>query len=52
MAPRATLNVRATAPDGSVKAFAVRSRIDTPAELTYYQHGGILHFVLRSLVTA
>jgi aconitate hydratase len=52
MAPRATLNVRATAPDGSVKTFAVRSRIDTPAELTYYQHGGILHFVLRSLVTA
>jgi aconitate hydratase len=44
MAPRATLTVKA---DG--KAFTVRSRIDTPEELNYYKHGGILPYVLRNL---
>ena len=48
--PRALLTVRATASDGSVKRFAVRSRIDTPEEATYYRNGGILQYVLRSLV--
>jgi aconitate hydratase len=28
----------------------VISRIDTPEEVTYYRHGGILHYVLRQLV--
>jgi len=50
MKPRAQLTVRATASDGSVKSFAVRSRIDTPEEATYYRNGGILQYVLRSLV--
>ena len=27
-------------------------RIDTPQEIPYYQHGGILHYVLRQLVSA
>jgi aconitate hydratase len=49
MSPRATMSVRATAPDGTTRTFEVRSRIDTPAELSYYKHGGILPFVLRSL---
>ncbi len=36
--------------DGNVVAeFEVQVRIDTPSEWDYYQHGGILHFVLRSL---
>ena len=52
MKPRATLRVTAKASDGSSKTFAVRSRVDTPAELEYYKHGGILPFVLRSLVKA
>jgi aconitate hydratase len=52
MAPRATLTVRATNADGSTKSFFVRCRIDTPAELEYYKHGGILPYVLRSLVKA
>ena len=52
MKPRAVLKVKAVAPDGTAKAFSVRSRIDTPAELEYYKHGGILQFVLRSLVKA
>jgi aconitate hydratase len=49
MPPRALLTVRATARDGSVKTFQVRSRIDTPEEVTYYRHGGILPYVLRQL---
>ena len=31
-------------------AFRVDVRIDTPQELLYYQHGGILHYVLRQLL--
>jgi aconitate hydratase len=50
MKPHALLTVHATASDGSVKRFAVRSRIDTPEEATYYRNGGILQYVLRSLV--
>jgi aconitate hydratase len=50
LTPRATLTVRATATDGAVKEFSVRCRIDTPEEMQYYTHGGILPYVLRSLV--
>ena len=32
------------------KSFTVRVRIDTPKEQHYYRHGGILPFVLRSLL--
>jgi len=49
LAPRSTLTVRATAPDGSTKSFTVLCRIDTPEELNYYKNGGILPYVLRSL---
>jgi aconitate hydratase len=31
--------------------FEVRVRIDTPKEREYYQHGGILHYVLRQLAS-
>jgi aconitate hydratase len=48
--PRSTVTVRATAADGSVTAFRVAVRIDTPEELTAYSHGGILPYVLRQLV--
>ncbi|HEX5437638.1 MAG TPA: aconitate hydratase AcnA [Gemmatimonadaceae bacterium] len=49
MPPRATLTVRATAEDGSVKEFRVRSRVDTPEEAAYYRNGGILQYVLRQM---
>ena len=49
MAPRATLTVNAVGADGTVKSFRARSRIDTPEELNYYKHGGILPYVLRNL---
>jgi aconitate hydratase len=44
-----TLQVTATAPDGSRKEIAARVRIDTPQEIEYYNHGGILQYVLRQL---
>jgi aconitate hydratase len=47
---RQTLTVRATRDDGDVKELMVIGRIDTPAELEYYRHGGILEFVLRQLL--
>jgi aconitate hydratase len=43
------LAVIATAADGSVKKFVARVRIDTPQEIEYFQHGGILQYVLRQL---
>jgi len=43
------LTVTATAADGSSKQFQARSRLDTPKEVEYYRHGGILNFVLRQL---
>ncbi len=49
MAPRATLTVKAVAPDGTARSFKVRSRIDPPEELHYYENGGVLHYVLRNL---
>ncbi len=45
-----TIAVTATAPDGSVQRFDARLRIDTPGEAGYYRHGGILQYVLRSLL--
>ncbi len=48
--PRKHITVRATAPDGSVKTFDALARIDTAVELDYYKHGGILQYVLRSLM--
>lgn len=50
MVPRAMLSVTATAESGTVTTFNVRCRIDTPEEMQYYRHGGILPYVLRSLV--
>jgi aconitate hydratase len=38
--------------DGSVQKVTVLLRIDTPIEVSYYQHGGILPFVLRQLLAA
>ncbi len=49
MKARANLTVVATSSDGTNKRFTVRSRIDTPEELNYYNHGGILPYVLRLL---
>ena len=44
------LEMTATAADGKVTTFAVKVRIDTPQENLYYLNGGILQYVLRSLI--
>jgi aconitate hydratase len=46
------LPVTAKRADGSVVEFKAISRIDTPQEVLYYLHGGILPYVLRQLLTA
>jgi aconitate hydratase len=44
--------VRAVAADGAAKTFEAVIRVDTPREADYYQHGGILPYVLRQLAAA
>src|SRR5215213_6472107 len=46
------LTVTARKPDGTAVQFQAVCRIDTPQEVLYYQHGGILPYVLRQLVRA
>jgi aconitate hydratase len=46
-----TLKVKAKTPDGGVKEFNAKVRIDTPQEIEYYEHGGILLYVLRQLAS-
>jgi aconitate hydratase len=43
-----TLKVRATA-NGKTREFEAKVRIDTPQEILYFEHGGILQYVLRQL---
>jgi len=45
------VEVVATAEDGSNITFTAKVRIDTPQEIEYYRHGGILHYVLRQLAS-
>jgi aconitate hydratase len=47
---RQELTVKAKSDDGKVTVFKVLCRIDAPAELDYYRHGGILEYVLRQLL--
>jgi aconitate hydratase len=48
--PGKRLTVRARGDDGGERTFTVVCRIDTPVEVDYYNHGGILPFVLRQLL--
>jgi aconitate hydratase len=50
LAPRCTLDVIATRPDGSTLRIPCLARIDTPVELDQFRSGGILPFVLRKLL--
>jgi aconitate hydratase len=45
------VTVVATPPNGAPIKFEARVRIDTPKEREYFQHGGILHYVLRQLAS-
>jgi aconitate hydratase len=48
--PQQDLVLRITRQDGSIEEVPVICRIDTPIEIDYYQHGGILPYVLRQLI--
>jgi aconitate hydratase len=48
--PRKKVKVTAVSESGVKKNFEVICRIDTPNEIDYYKHNGILHYVLRSLL--
>jgi aconitate hydratase len=50
--PRAEVTVRATKADGGVIEFKTTARVDTPIEVEYLRHGGILHYVLRQMASA
>lgn len=47
LSPAQTLLVKAQSTDGTVREFQTMVRIDTPNELEYFRHGGILPYVLR-----
>jgi aconitate hydratase len=49
LAPRKDIQVTAKSPD-SEKKFSVTTRVDTPEEVNYYKHGGILQYVLRQML--
>ena len=44
------VNVSVAPDDGAARTFTMTVRIDTPAEAAYYEHGGILQYVLRQLL--
>jgi aconitate hydratase len=50
LAPRKSLRVRARDEKGKEITFAATARADTPEEVTYYCHGGILQYVLRQML--
>jgi aconitate hydratase len=50
LAPGKRLTVTATAPGGAVTSFQVLARVDTPDDVEYYRHGGLLPFVLRGML--
>ncbi|MEB5964196.1 aconitate hydratase [Comamonas testosteroni] len=50
LAPQSDAQLVITRADGSKKTVIVKLRIDTPIEVDYYRHGGILPYVLRQLL--
>ena len=44
------VTVKVAADDGAVRVLTATVRIDTPAEAAYFQHGGILPYVLRQML--
>jgi len=48
--PRKKMKVCARDTNGKEKSFTALARVDTPFEVAYYQHGGILQYVLRQML--
>ena len=49
LTPKKLLKVTAVRPDGTAFAFQAVARVDTPVEVDYLRHGGILPAVLRQI---
>ncbi len=49
--PQQELSLEIKRKDGSKQSIKVKSRIDTPIEVDYFKHGGILPYVLRELIS-
>jgi aconitate hydratase len=50
LAPGKDITVHAKSDDGKEKHFTAKARVDTPEEVSYYKHGGILQYVLRQML--
>jgi aconitate hydratase len=50
LAPKKLITVHAKSADGKIRTFSVIARADTPEEVSYYHHGGILQYVLRQML--
>ena len=51
MTPRKSLKVRAVGEDASEVVFDVTARLDTAVDVAYFEHGGILPYVLRKIMS-
>ena len=52
LTPGKRVTVRATTDGGQVTRFGAIARVDTPDDVEYYRHGGLLAYVLRGLARA
>jgi aconitate hydratase len=50
LSPKKAITVHAKSADGKAKTLSVTARADTPEEVSYYHHGGILQYVLRQML--
>jgi aconitate hydratase len=50
LTPRQEVTVRAIRPDGYTTEFQAIARVDSPIDVDYMKHGGILNMVLRNLM--
>jgi len=50
LSPKKIITVKTKLADGKEKSFSTIARVDTPEEVVYYRHGGILQYVLRQML--
>jgi aconitate hydratase len=50
LSPKKPISVKAKLAGGKYKSFSAIARADTPEEVAYYRHGGILQYVLRQML--
>jgi aconitate hydratase len=50
LSPKKLISVKAKLAGGKEKMFSAMARADTPEEVAYFRHGGILQYVLRQML--